>query len=258
MWRAWLRRCLPARGPRRRAASTRSTRRSTWTAAPGAGRPERRRFGGRGSNNKTGTLTATSLTGLELEAGISYANLDALNIWLGFGNNVFTINGTHPTTATTLYTAQGTDTVNINDAGGLLTVNGEQGADIFNVRATSLGSKVRLNGQEDDDTFNLSDRRTCAARGYDVGQGQLDRRIGRAGRRCRVRRHQRRRLGEHGEQGRHADVEHAARARDARRRELLQRWKTSTCGSARAPTACTSTARTPGRPTCSRATATAP
>jgi hypothetical protein len=56
------------------------------------------------SNNKTGTLTATALTGLELEASFSYANLDALNIWLGFGNNVFTINGTHPTTATTLYT----------------------------------------------------------------------------------------------------------------------------------------------------------
>jgi Ca2+-binding RTX toxin-like protein len=109
------------------------------------------------SNNKTGTLTATALTGLELEASFTYANLDALNIWLGFGNNVFTINSTHPATATTLYTAQGTDTVNINGAGGLLTVNGEQGADTFNVRATSLGSEVRLNGQEDNDTFNLSD-----------------------------------------------------------------------------------------------------
>ena len=174
------------------------------------------------SNNKTGTLTAISLTGLELDAGISYANLDALNIWLGFGNNVFTINGTHPTTATTLYTAQGTDTVDINDAGGLLTVNGEEGRHLQRARdePRQQGAPQRPGRRRH---VQPERPRTCAARGYDVGQGRLDRRIGRAGRRCRVRRRQRRRLGEHGEQGRHPEPEHAARARDARRCGLLQR-----------------------------------
>ena len=106
--------------------------------------------------NKTGALTGTSLTGLGLEAAINYASLEKLNIWLGFGDNVFTINSTHAT-ETTLNTASGADRIIINNASGLLIVNGEQGNDIFDVRATSLGSDVRLNGQEGADTFNLSD-----------------------------------------------------------------------------------------------------
>ena len=108
------------------------------------------------SNNKTGTLTATTLRGLDLEIGIDYLSLEQLNIWLGFGNNIFDINSTHATT-TTVNTAQGADIVNINNASGLLTVNAEEGADTINVRGTSLGSEVRINGQEGNDTINLSD-----------------------------------------------------------------------------------------------------
>ena len=69
---------------------------------------------------------------------------------------MFTINSTHAG-ETTVYTAEGADTVYINGASGVLTVNGEQGNDTFDVRATALGSEVRLNGQEGADTFNLSD-----------------------------------------------------------------------------------------------------
>ena len=53
--------------------------------------------------------------------------------------------------------AQGEDTVNVNDASGLVTVNTEQQNDIINVRATSLNSELRINGQEGNDTINLSD-----------------------------------------------------------------------------------------------------
>ena len=60
-------------------------------------------------------------------------------------------------TVTTLNTAEGTDIVNINDASGLLTVNTEQHDDVVNVRATGLGSEVRINGHEGLDTINLSD-----------------------------------------------------------------------------------------------------
>ena len=47
-------------------------------------------------NDKTGTLTATTLRGLELDVGIDYLGLEELNIWLGFGDNTFDINSTHP------------------------------------------------------------------------------------------------------------------------------------------------------------------
>ena len=108
------------------------------------------------ANDKTGTLTDTTLGGLELEVDIEYLGLEEFNIWLGFGNNTFHINSTHAT-ETTLNTAQGEDTVHINGASGLLTVNTEQQGDIINVRATSLGSEVRINAHEGLDTINLSD-----------------------------------------------------------------------------------------------------
>ena len=117
------------------------------------------------SNNKIGILTPTSLTGLDLEESVEYVNLDKLNIWLGFGNNVFTINGTHAG-ETTVSTAKGTDLVAINGARGLLTVNGEEDADTFDVRATGVGSEVRLNGQEGADTFNLSDQSPALPAAY--------------------------------------------------------------------------------------------
>ena len=103
-----------------------------------------------------GTLTATTLRGLELNVGINYLGLEELNIWLGIGDNTFDIDGTHAG-ETTLNTAEGADTINVNDASGLVTVNAEQGDDVINVRATGLGSELRINGHEGLDTINLSD-----------------------------------------------------------------------------------------------------
>jgi Ca2+-binding RTX toxin-like protein len=108
------------------------------------------------TNDKNGTLTDDTLTGLELEVPIHYLGLEQLNIWLGSGANVFTINSTQAG-ETTVNTAKGADIVYINGASGVLTVNGEEDVDTFDVRATGVGSEVRLNGQEGADTFNLSD-----------------------------------------------------------------------------------------------------
>ena len=112
-------------------------------------------------------------------------------------------------------------------------MNGEEGDDTFNVRATSLGSEVHLNGQDGDDTFNLSDLSPALPAAYPATlpppaattSGKVDSIHGLVvidgG--LWVRRRQRRQLREYGQQGRYADVDHAARARDAGRRELLQR-----------------------------------
>ncbi len=107
------------------------------------------------ANNKTGTLTATRLSGLELDVWIDYLALEELNIWLGFGANTFHIDSTHET-ETTLNTAEGGDTINVNGASGLVTVNAEQGDDFVNVRATDVDSELRINGHEGLDTINLS------------------------------------------------------------------------------------------------------
>jgi Ca2+-binding RTX toxin-like protein len=109
-----------------------------------------------GNDAKSGTLTASTIRGLELEQGIDYSNLDTLNIWLAFGDNTFNIDSTH-TGETTVNTAQGEDTIHINDASGLLVVNGEAGADTVNVNLTGSGSVAVLNGDGDDDVFNIRD-----------------------------------------------------------------------------------------------------
>ena len=41
-------------------------------------------------NNKSGTLTASTLRGLELEQGINYSQMETLSIWLAAGDNIFT------------------------------------------------------------------------------------------------------------------------------------------------------------------------
>ncbi|MBT7430109.1 MAG: hypothetical protein HN783_09900, partial [Ilumatobacter sp.] len=108
------------------------------------------------TDNKTGTLTNATLGDLQLEQDIAYTGLAELHIWLGAGANTFDINSTH-STQTTLYAAAGTDTVNVNDASGRLTINAEQGDDVINVRATRPASTVVINGHEGVDTINVSD-----------------------------------------------------------------------------------------------------
>jgi Ca2+-binding RTX toxin-like protein len=106
--------------------------------------------------NKTGTLTSTTIRGLALEQGIDYSGLEHLNIWLAIGDNTLIISSTHAG-QTTINTALGNDTINVDGASGTLTINAEIGNDTVNVRATGMNSQAFINGQEGDDTFNLSD-----------------------------------------------------------------------------------------------------
>ncbi|MBT6144559.1 MAG: hypothetical protein HOH74_03955, partial [Gemmatimonadetes bacterium] len=109
------------------------------------------------ANHKTGTLTPTSLRGLELDSGIDYVGLENLNIWLGSGDNTFDINDTHAG-ETTLKSSAGADTVNVNDASGILRVDAEQDDDVVNVRATGLQSSLVINAHEGEDTVNISSK----------------------------------------------------------------------------------------------------
>lgn len=66
------------------------------------------------TTNETGTLTATTLTGLGLGAnGIVYSGIAALNVNLASGNDVFNIQSTNGGTSTVLNTGAGTNTINI-------------------------------------------------------------------------------------------------------------------------------------------------
>ena len=84
-------------------------------------------------NANTGTLTPTTITGLDMAGGsITYDSFATLNIGLGTAGDTFTIEGTHA---------------------GTTTVNGNNGNDIFNIEAIS--GPTTANGGNDHDTFNV-------------------------------------------------------------------------------------------------------
>ncbi|MHC5112285.1 MAG: beta strand repeat-containing protein, partial [Planctomycetota bacterium] len=122
---------------------------------------------------RSATLTPTTLNGMGLSSqGIVYANLAGLTIWMDGGANTMTVNDTHATN-TSIYMSGGTDTVDVNDSSGILTVYGEEAADVFNVLATNPGSTLNLRGNEDTDTFNISDTAPTRPQfgDYPVGAG---------------------------------------------------------------------------------------
>lgn len=82
--------------------------------------------------SNTGTLTATTVNGLGMAAGIGYGTLESLNIHLGSGSDTFTIMSTH-LGATVLETNAGNDTVNVRTISAATTVNAGSGDDTINV-----------------------------------------------------------------------------------------------------------------------------
>jgi hypothetical protein len=103
---------------------------------------------------RTGTLTSSTLTGLGLGAGLTFASVSTMNIYLGSGNDTFNVQSTYSTTVTTLNTGTGADIVNIGSAApsasgildnvmGVLTVTGN-GNDTMNVDDT--GSTIAKTG----------------------------------------------------------------------------------------------------------------
>ena len=69
-------------------------------------------------NDNTGTLTASRIDGLDMGGHIEYAHFtSALNIILGHGNDVFTVESTHPW-LTTIEGRSGNDQINIKTIAG--------------------------------------------------------------------------------------------------------------------------------------------
>ena len=93
-----------------------------------------------------GVLTYNTLTGLGLTSGINYVNLEALELSLGNGGNIFAVNSTVKRTdfrtQTVVNTGAGNDkvTVSLNAAiDGALAVNLQGGDDSLDASASSLG-----------------------------------------------------------------------------------------------------------------------
>ena len=84
-----------------------------------------------GSNlPETALLTASTLTGLGMANGVTYGGLAALAVYLGGGDNNFTILNTH-SGSTFIASGAGNDAFNIQAIGGNTAINGGDGNDSF-------------------------------------------------------------------------------------------------------------------------------
>ena len=91
--------------------------------------------------SKTGFLSATAITGLDMQNGsISYQNIANLNISLGSGGNVFTVIGTAPSTTTVLNTGLGNDSITVTSTTGPLTINAQSGTNSVQIGSAALGN----------------------------------------------------------------------------------------------------------------------
>jgi hypothetical protein len=131
---------------------------------------------------KNGTLTTTTLTGLGMGAsGITFTGLAYLNISLGSGNDTFLISSTS-TAVTTVNGNNGADTFNVRATTGVTNLNGNAGADVFNLgslspatggNVNSIAGVVNINGGSEvivlvaigggSDTINVDDTGDSAA-----------------------------------------------------------------------------------------------
>jgi Ca2+-binding RTX toxin-like protein len=102
----------------------------------------------------TGTLTATTLTGLGMQSGVGYSNIENLELSLGAGADTLTVSGTGFQTQTRVNTGAGKDMVNVSlltGVDGFFTLNTEAGED--NVNASSSTLPLLIFGGADNDTI---------------------------------------------------------------------------------------------------------
>jgi Ca2+-binding RTX toxin-like protein len=119
-------------------------------------------YNDRSSDNDSGTLTNNQLTGLGMGVnGITYKNLENVQIWLGTGNDTFTVTSIAVNAVTDIWGGPGSDTFNIESnamvANTELNIFGDTGNDVFNINsnATANDSEMNISGGDDNDTFNI-------------------------------------------------------------------------------------------------------
>jgi hypothetical protein len=91
---------------------------------------------------KTGTLTATGLSGLGMAGGISYSGVAGLTISLGSGGNTFTLSNTNALTTTTLNSGSGADTLNLISDSGPVFLNTQAGNDTISIQSVGAATVV--------------------------------------------------------------------------------------------------------------------
>ncbi len=98
------------------------------------------------TNNATGIITASTITGFGMSGSIKYSNFENMAFKLGTGTNNVTVNGTH-TGTTTITGNTGINNFTVNSIGGATTINGGGGVTkLFTTLPLSPLGLLKLNG----------------------------------------------------------------------------------------------------------------
>ena len=102
----------------------------------------------------SGSLTDTVIAGLGMQIDIEYADMANVTVQLGSGADRFTIEDTIGG-ETSVLAGDGVDTVDIESVSGVLTVDGEGGADALTLLSSRTGSTTNLVGGSDNDGIDI-------------------------------------------------------------------------------------------------------
>ena len=121
------------------------------------------------SSAKTGTLTASTLTGLGT-AGITYGGLANLTIDLGLAGNTFTVTQTAAPTSTVLNAGPGNNNITLTDDAGPTTITSGSGNDSYTVANTHGATTINTG----DGTDTVAVTTTSAVTSITGGQRPAD------------------------------------------------------------------------------------
>jgi hypothetical protein len=97
------------------------------------------------TNNSAGALGLTTVTGLGMrQAGVTYAGLAVLNVFLGSQANTFAVSNTASETATNITGGASSSTITIAADAGPTNVNTGDGTDVVDVQNTSAATTLTM------------------------------------------------------------------------------------------------------------------
>ena len=116
---------------------------------------------GDSAGDADGRLTATTIVGAGIGAGITYSSIGTLNVNLGSGADEFEIASTH-TGITQVLAGGGNDTVDVESITGATTIHGQEGDDNLRVNsvvgseANGLATTLVLDGEAGSDNYDVN------------------------------------------------------------------------------------------------------
>ena len=93
----------------------------------------------------TGTLTASTVTGLGMGSELNYSGIDRLDVNLGSGVDAFTVGSTNAGTTVTVNAGGGADAVNVQATSGPTTINAGGGNDLITAGTLAPGAGGTVN-----------------------------------------------------------------------------------------------------------------